>query len=569
MAHPQLGLYRASEGRARGPSGVPALLAAQRSVFALHDQARVLAVLSPAFDASLSDLMTAHTSGACLVLPAPGLLQDPNRLLQTLARESITHVDLPPAVVARVDAEQLPSTLECVVMGGEICPPLAARSWARRVRLINVYGPTEATICTSMVQVHPETWTEPDLGTPIPGVLYRVEDEELWIGGDCLAHGYTDAQLTEQCFTHRDGQRWYRTRDRVERIDGRWIFRGRLDRMVKLQGRLAHPEELEEVLMAHPAVTRAAAWAQAGRLHCAVVGGEEALLREWVRARLPMWMQPATVCIRRSLPQTPSGKIDTQALERSPATADQWLPALWSQALGRPVGEDDDLDALGRDSFSVLEVCSLAEQVGLSFSPEQVLRATNCRELAAATGQLPLAVEQLRERLPVLAKAEPRAQAPPERLLLTGATGTLGRVLLPTLLAAGVEIWALCRDPSRLPRHPRLHGLQGDLTEAELGLSREDRLLLQDRIDTVVHLAADLHSLRSAEDLWATNVEGTAALLHMASISAPKRVHLASTLAIFACSDATPGLMTPQTPLPQRGVIRGGYAQTKWAAEEW
>ena len=245
-----------------GHQGVPALLAAQRSVFALHDQARVLAVLSPAFDASLSDLMTAHTSGACLVLPAPGLLQDPNRLLQTLARESITHVDLPPAVVARVDAEQLPSTLECVVMGGEICPPLAARSWARRVRLINVYGPTEATICTSMVQVHPETWTEPDLGTPIPGVLYRVEDEELWIGGDCLAHGYTDAQLTEQCFTHRDGQRWYRTGS--GRAHRRTVDLPRPSGPDgQAQGRLAHPEELEEVLMAHPAVTRAAAWAQA------------------------------------------------------------------------------------------------------------------------------------------------------------------------------------------------------------------------------------------------------------------------------------------------------------------
>ena len=110
---------------------------------------------------------------------------------------------------------------------------------------------------------------------------------------------------------------------------------------------------------------------------------------------------------------------------------------------------------------------------------------------------------------------------------------------------------------------------RGILTEAELGLSREDRLLLQDRIDTVVHLAADLHSLRSAEDLWATNVEGTAALLHMASISAPKRVHLASTLAIFACSDATPGLMTPRRPCPSEGSFVGAMLRPSGRLKNW
>jgi len=76
------------------------------------------------------------------------------------------------------------------------------RHWARSFRLVNVYGPTEATVCTSLCVCDPDTWTEPLVGREVPGVTYFVVDEkmrpvgngeagELCISGRCLARAAT------------------------------------------------------------------------------------------------------------------------------------------------------------------------------------------------------------------------------------------------------------------------------------------------------------------------------------------------------------------------------------------
>src|SRR5581483_7908659 len=119
---------------------------------------------------------------------------DPVRLTRLLHDRAITHADLPPALLRVLDPEAMPRTLRTVVIGGEPAPAEAVRRWARRVRVVNVYGPTEATVCTSLCACDPDTWTDPLLGQPIPGVRYHVLDDglnpvrpgetgELFIGG--------------------------------------------------------------------------------------------------------------------------------------------------------------------------------------------------------------------------------------------------------------------------------------------------------------------------------------------------------------------------------------------------
>lgn len=147
-----------------------------------------------------------------------------------------------------INGRRLPERLRTVIIGGEVADAEAARGFAARLRLVNVYGPTEATVCTSLERC-PSDWRGGTLGRTLPHVHYRLVDDELWIGGDCLARDDAgDAKGTAERFVQADGARWYRTGDRVYRDGEDWVFAGRLDRQVQLAGRRAEPEEVEAAL---------------------------------------------------------------------------------------------------------------------------------------------------------------------------------------------------------------------------------------------------------------------------------------------------------------------------------
>jgi non-ribosomal peptide synthetase component F len=155
-----------------GHGGITSLLEAQYRLFGLGPGKRSLFFLSPSFDASLSDIGTALLSEATLVIDEDARLRtDP---LGVLRERRITHADLPPSLAALFDTARLPQCLETLIVGGEACDPARIRALAKRVRVVNVYGPTEATICTSMVVCDAATWDAPALGAPVPGVTYEV-----------------------------------------------------------------------------------------------------------------------------------------------------------------------------------------------------------------------------------------------------------------------------------------------------------------------------------------------------------------------------------------------------------
>jgi amino acid adenylation domain-containing protein len=328
-----------STGRPKGVRvphrGLVPLLDAQIEAFRLGPGKRALFYLSPAFDASISDIGTALLSGATLVIEPPEALA-PGELARTVARSGITHLDLPPALLAAISPDSMPASLETVIIGGEAAPPAAVRAWARRFRVINVYGPTEATICSSLCACD-ETWSRPLLGRPLPGVTFSVRNVdlapvppgtpgELCIAGRGLAQGYLQRpELEREKFVERQGQRFYRTGDRVVAgEDGEVEILGRIDRQLKLRGLLVAPEEIESRLASHPAVAEAAVErlddrlvafvAPAGSAESAGSGSagsagsaNEARLRTHLRLSLPAWLVPGRVVFLDSLPRGTSG----------------------------------------------------------------------------------------------------------------------------------------------------------------------------------------------------------------------------------------------------------------------
>lgn len=242
--------------------------------------------------------------------------------------------------------ELLPHHL--LLLGGEICTwDLIARvGHTSSCRVINHYGPTEATIgaLTHRVMGRDPRCTSVPLGRPLPGRWVHVVDDrlrpvpkwlpgEIYLGGRGLARGYfacpaaTAARFLPDPFSDEPGARLYRTGDRARHLqDGRLEFLGRVDQQVKIHGFRVEPGEVEAVLRRHPTVQTAVVLLREpspGGLQLVAyvtpITGESvrsSRLRTFLREQLPDCMVPARFVTMKSLPLTANGKLDRQALPR-------------------------------------------------------------------------------------------------------------------------------------------------------------------------------------------------------------------------------------------------------------
>ena len=287
------------------------------------------------------------------------------------------------------------------MIGGEVCPPEVIRKWSAAVRLINVYGPTECTICSSFSIGSRTSEDRPLIGQPLMGVEYRIAEEsnELLIGGDCLAIGYRNRpSLTEQKFVSIEGRRFYRTGDRVKRdADGEYVFLGRIDRQIKVRGHRIEPLEIESILINQTFVLQAAVVLHEidgrSQLVAFVVASEPVTpslkrhLRASVKQHLPAYSNPQRWEFLDAMPTVPSGKIDYQKLSQFPLpskpefSANESLPEseqllfdIFSTVLKHQQFEaSDPFIASGGDSLSAMDVIVRAAAVGWSISPAVLL----------------------------------------------------------------------------------------------------------------------------------------------------------------------------------------------------
>ncbi|MFD0265490.1 non-ribosomal peptide synthase/polyketide synthase, partial [Streptomyces sp. NPDC127106] len=409
-----------STGRPKGVvvshAGVPSMVAAQAERLAVAPGSRVLQFTSVGFDASFWDLCGALLTGACLVL-APG--DTPMAAFAEDAPEA-THVLLPPSVLASLGEGAL--GVSTLVVGGEACGAELVARWAPGRRMVNAYGPTEATVCTTMSAPLVPSGGVPPIGRPIANARVYVLDEglrlvppgvagELYVAGAGLARGYLGCGgLTAGRFVADPfgpaGSRMYRTGDVVRwRADGELEFVGRADEQVKVRGFRIEPGEVEAVLVSHPAVARAAVAVRDDRLVGYVVPDSGAVprpgaLRAYLRDRLPGHMVPSGFLVLDALPLTPNGKLDRAALPapdltsdapgREPRTPQEHVMArLFAEVLGVDrVGVDDSFFDLGGHSLLATRLVSRVRSVlGAELALRTLFESPTVAGVAVALGR--------------------------------------------------------------------------------------------------------------------------------------------------------------------------------------
>ncbi|MEW1551688.1 amino acid adenylation domain-containing protein [Streptomyces tsukubensis] len=436
-AHPAYVIYTSgSTGRPKGVcvthTGLAALSATHSGHFGLAAGSRVLQQASPSFDAAFWELVMALTTGAALIVPEQQRLAG-EELADVLAARGVTHVTVPPSVVATMPegAAWALAQLRVLTVAGEACPPALAARWAPGRRLINAYGPTETTVCATASS--PLTADRAPIGTAVTDTRLYVLDVrlapvppgspgELYVAGPSLARGYVHRPgQTAGAFVADPygppGSRMYRTGDVVRRgNDGQLEYLGRGDDQVKVRGFRIEPGEVESVLAGHPGVAHAVVLPRTRRGSTQLVGyvvptrngaagGDFDLttgvsveeLRRFAAGRLPEFMVPSLFVLIDRVPLTPNGKLDKAALAapepgeeayRAPRTAqEQIIAEVFAEVLGvEQVGVDDDFFAAGGDSIRSIQVVSRAKVRGLEVTARQILQYRTVADLAASLG---------------------------------------------------------------------------------------------------------------------------------------------------------------------------------------
>ncbi|WP_190285780.1 non-ribosomal peptide synthetase [Montanilutibacter psychrotolerans] len=379
--------------------GLCNLAQAQIAGFGVERDSRVVQFASFSFDACVSEVVMALLSGASLHLPPPGVLAGVE-LVEWLDANRITHATLPPALMVSLPADAALPQLHTLILAGEATSAAQVQRWAPGRRLINAYGPTEATVCASMHDCDAAATTAPPIGKPIAnGRLYILDAHgrpapigvagELHIAGVQVARGYlnkpeiTEERFVSDPFVENSDERMYRTGDLARwRPDGTIDFLGRNDHQIKVRGYRIELGEIEAKLLAQPGVREALVLAREDasgdkQLVAYVADAADAeldaqALRRALAQALPDYMVPAAWVVLHTLPVTPNGKIDRKALplpmtagliqnayEAPEGETETALAQIWSELLGiERIGRQEHFFELGGHSLLATRLIS-------------------------------------------------------------------------------------------------------------------------------------------------------------------------------------------------------------------
>lgn len=249
----------------------------------LGPDTRTLCVSPFHFDGSYANLFPTLVSGGTVVIRPREALLYPRTFFKAVASEKITYSGFTPSylrllMASRQIGELKNSTLTMIALGGEALSAgdlITLWSHAPGIRVFNRYGPTEATIAVTNVELTPEMIEDGPvtIGRPHPNVSFLLMDDggkvidaahqtgELYIGGNQLMIGYwADPALTHSVLLDvGQGELMYRTGDLVYRDElGNYFFVDRADRVIKRSGVRISLVELSELLGSMESVIAAA-----------------------------------------------------------------------------------------------------------------------------------------------------------------------------------------------------------------------------------------------------------------------------------------------------------------------
>ncbi|NIM13046.1 MAG: amino acid adenylation domain-containing protein, partial [Candidatus Aminicenantes bacterium] len=363
------------------------------------------------FDPSVQEVFLPLITGGTLFTVPKSSLTNPAELLECIAANHIDLLDAVPTLIEMLvenigDYKGL--HLEYLILAGEIFSGRLHRKIKENLSaevIINIYGPTEATINTTFYQCQPEeNGTSVPIGSPLPNYKVFIVDKdmstqpvgvsgEILIGGEGVASGYlNNPELTVEKFISISSKSYrtyiskkiYKTGDLARWLadgSGNIEFLGRIDQQVKIRGHRVELGEIESGLMALSGIKEAVVTVRSGEegetYLCAYVVPKKdsdvnvSLLRQELSSRLPGYMIPSYFVEIEQIPLTSSNKVNRRALPEPETSRPQLESAFLESATGMEkliaetwqdalkldkIGVNDNFFDLGGNSISLVKV---------------------------------------------------------------------------------------------------------------------------------------------------------------------------------------------------------------------
>ncbi|MGQ8874251.1 condensation domain-containing protein [Paenibacillus sp. TSA_86.1] len=343
--------------------------------------------------------------------------------------EPITCMKLTPAHLSYLTEAPCEVPVSRYIVGGEaLTTNLLGRAFSLNrgpESIYNEYGPTEATVGCIVFDLNEHNFggrTTALIGKPISNTnIYVVDDHltmvpigvvgELLITGSSLSRGYfKNDELTQEKYIsfHPPGKevvQAYRTGDLVRFLpDGNLEYLGRKDRQVKIRSYRVELEEIELVMLAHPAiketyVTDRGCQGDTKQLYAYYKTNGSKVTDEKLRAHvaktLPEYMLPHQFIEVETMPLTRNGKVDRNALpvpeelnqirkisEVPRNETEKKLALIWCNVLNIPsIGITDDFFDLGGDSIKALQVVPRAQEQGMQVRVKDIFKYRNIKRI--------------------------------------------------------------------------------------------------------------------------------------------------------------------------------------------
>lgn len=294
------------------------------------------------FDIFVEEVFATLLSGAALAIAPQHIRDNIGELMKFVREYEVSIISGFPYLLLELNKLScIPRSLRLLISGGDVLRAGYIDRLLPQVEIYNTYGPSETTVCASYFRCN-GAMALPDgtypIGKPVKGVSIEILDTdmepvscgttgEICISGDGVSMGYIGNRETENraFVTMDDGRRIYRSGDLGSMLaDGTLLFHHRMDSQVMILGRRVETYEVENVLCQCPevesGVVRSATDSNGLSYLVAYIVPDRKRqfnlkpLKGRMRKFLPDYMLPEFFVILHTIPLTPNGKVDTQAL---------------------------------------------------------------------------------------------------------------------------------------------------------------------------------------------------------------------------------------------------------------
>lgn len=390
----------------------------------LNAESRNAEHASFSFDASLDDLLCTVAAGGRLYILPEDLRKDMDGICHYIVENRITGMTLSTALGMTMLDQYPDIPLNYIMMGGEKMLPFRKT----QVKVINGYGPTEFTVCSSFHVVDQAKDTDIPIGRPVPNSCSFVVDPfgqllplgaagELCLSGPQLSAGYWHrAELTAERFSELPfGYKAYFTGDLARwNENGELEFLGRIDNQVKLRGFRIELGEIENQASLIEGIKAVAAEVReaGGSKHLVLYfTADRKMDCDAIRAQLSQtlteYMVPDTYIQLDVMPLTPNGKVNRRGLPQpvirsaaeyvEPQTdAERVVAQAMQEVLGlrQAIGALDSFFAWGGDSIKSIRLVSRLRAAGITLQVADIMKLKTVREIAAAGSAVAVEADQ-------------------------------------------------------------------------------------------------------------------------------------------------------------------------------